>query len=101
MRRGFLALAVVMLPGIALATGASKSDADHEIAAAKTSIDRAAALNDQWTSTIAAFRAAKAAARKGDFAEASAQAKRARGLADVSIEQAIEQKKLWHDEAVR
>lgn len=100
MRSAAIGLILAMLPGIALAAEVSKARADHEIAAAKASIDRAAALGDQWTATITAFKAAKAAEQKGDFSAAETQAKQARKLAELSIRQATVQKKLWRNEVV-
>ena len=100
MRSTAVGLILTMLPGIALAAEASRASADHEIAAAKVFIDQAAALNDQWTPTIAAFKAAKAAEQKGDFPAAETQAKQARMFAELSIKQATAQKKLWRNEVV-
>jgi hypothetical protein len=100
MRRATIGLILAMLPSIALSAEASKASADHEIAAAKSSIDQAAALGDQWTATMTAFKTAKAAEQKGNFSAAEAQAKQARVLAELSIKQATAQKKLWRNEVV-
>lgn len=87
--------------GFGVAHAASRSDADHAIAAAAAKMKIAAALNDQWTPTVSAFKAARKAAADKDYATAEAKAKRAEALAEASIKQAHSQKHLWKTEVPR
>ncbi|MDD2876085.1 MAG: hypothetical protein PHT60_02530 [Acidiphilium sp.] len=93
-------LSVMICPVVALAGSATKASADHAIASAQTKMKIAASNQDQWIATVDAFKAAKAAEQKGDFAIAEAEAKHAATLADLSIAQAKAQKKLWQNEIV-
>lgn len=97
--------AVMTMAGAALifsiAHAASKADAEHAIAAAATKMKVAASLNDQWTPTVSALKAAKHAATKQDYATAEEMAKKAKALATASIEQAHAQKHLWQNEVPR
>ncbi|MDA8051679.1 MAG: hypothetical protein M0002_17040 [Rhodospirillales bacterium] len=92
---------LALLPAAALAGDATSAGAQQAIAAAEAKISAAAAMQNQWFATMAAFRAAKAAERKGDYAAAEAAAAEAGKLADLSIAQARRQKALWQSEAVR
>ncbi|HEX7389479.1 MAG TPA: hypothetical protein VF286_05170 [Acidiphilium sp.] len=92
---GVAVMMLLVLPGVAMADGATKAGADQDIALAKAKMQAAAALGNQWTPTEAAFKRAEAAEQKGDFAAAQKAAARARQLADLSIGQATAQKKLW------
>lgn len=100
MRIVCLALILASLPAVGQAENATKASAEQGIAKAKVALLHAAALNDQWTATVAAFKAAQAAAQKGDYVAATTQAKRARMLAGLSIAQATAQQKLWRNEVV-
>lgn len=98
--------AVMMAAGAALTFGVahaagSKADAEHAIVAAAAKMKVAASLNDQWTPTVAAFKAAKKAVAAQDYATAEARAKKAEALADASIGQARGQKNLWKNEVPR
>ena len=97
----FMVLIALALPIAALAGGATKASAAHEIALAKAKMHVAASMNDQWTATVASFKAARTAEQKGDFASAQAKAMQARKLAELSIAQATQQKKLWVNEVAR
>lgn len=90
-----LAGGITLVPVLALAGTATKADADRAIAAAQAKMTIAAGMHDQWTATAAAFKSAKAAAAKGDFATAAAQGQRAERLAALSIAQARSQKTAW------
>ncbi|MCU4159472.1 hypothetical protein AiwAL_05055 [Acidiphilium sp. AL] len=94
-------LIALALPAAASAAGATKASAAREIALAKAKLRVAASMNDQWTPTVAALKQAETAERKGDFATAQAKAMRARKLAELSIAQAMQQKKLWVNEVPR
>lgn len=94
-----MALGAVLMVGIAHA--ASQADAEHAISAAAAKMKIAASLNDQWTPTVAAFKAAKKAVAAKDYAAAEIHAKKAEALAERSIEQARSQKHLWKNEVPR
>ncbi|KDM68491.1 MULTISPECIES: hypothetical protein [Acidiphilium] len=100
MKRMAWVLAATVL-GLGIAHAAGKDDAARAIAAAAAKMKTAAALEDQWTPTVAAFKAAKAADAAGDYAKAEASAKRAEALAAASIAQARSQKHLWRNEVPR
>ena len=87
--------------GLGIAHAAGKDDAARAIAGAAAKMKTAGALDNQWTPTVAAFKAAKAADAAGDYAKAEASAKRAEALAAASIVQAHSQKHLWQNEAPR
>lgn len=101
MKIACLALILAVAPAVAQAANATKASADQAIAAAKTALGRAAKLDDQWTATVAAFKAAETAMQKRDYRTALTQAKLTRRLADLSIKQATAQKTLWRNEVVR
>lgn len=96
-----IVLIVALLPVVAQAGHVSGASAHETIARAKVAIARAAALDDQWTATIAALKAAQAAEQRHDYDAAASKAIQARMLADLSIKQAVAQKKLWRNEVVR
>ncbi|OYV55429.1 MAG: hypothetical protein B7X09_05985 [Acidiphilium sp. 21-66-27] len=86
---------------LGVAHAAGKDDAARAIAAAAAKMKTAATLDDQWTPTVASFKAAKAAEATGDYANAEATAKRAAALAAASIAQARSQKRLWRNAVTR
>jgi hypothetical protein len=88
---GIIALAAV--PAVA----GGQPDAAAAITRAEAAAKEAAALHDQWTPTIAALHAARAAAARGDTAAALRFADRAELLAGLSIRQAREQQHLWRN----
>jgi multidrug resistance efflux pump len=101
--RALIRLAVILSVG-GLATTALAASADDFKAAyakAETAIKQAHALKNEWTTTGAALKKAKAAADVGKFDEAVKHAQEAEALANGSIAQAEEQKKLWMDAVVR
>ena len=100
MKRMALVVAAAVL-GLGVAHAAGKVDAARAIAGAAAKMKIAAALDDQWTPTIAAFKTAKAADAAGDYAKAEASAKRAEALAAASIAQARSQKRLWQNAVPR
>jgi multidrug resistance efflux pump len=93
---------VAAVAGFATASLAATAD-DYKAAAAKAdaAIKQAHALKNEWTTTGAAMKAAKAAADAGKFDEAVKHAQDAEALANGSIVQAKEQQKLWPDAVVR
>ena len=93
---------IASVAGFATASFAATAD-DYKAAAAKadTAIKQAHALKNEWTTTGAAMKAAKAAADAGKFDEAVKHAQEAEALANGSIAQAKEQEKLWPDAVVR
>jgi len=101
MKRLYLAgFAALVLPGLAAAATPTKASAEHAIAAAEAKIKLSAAHDNQWPSTLAALKSAKAAEKKSDFATAETEAKRAEMLAGLSLQQAVSQKKLWKNAVV-
>jgi hypothetical protein len=101
--RTLIRLAVLAsVAGFATAAFAASAD-DYKAAAAKAdaAIKQAHALKNEWTTTGAAMKAAKAAADAGKFDEAVKHAQEAEALANGSIAQAKEQEKLWPDAVVR
>ena len=101
--RTLIRLAVLAsVAGFATASFAATAD-DYKAAAAKAgaAIKQAHALKNEWTTTGAAMKAAKAAAEAGKFDDAVKHAQEAEALANGSIAQAKEQEKLWPDAVVR
>ncbi len=100
-RRGTLALTVAMMLAPAMAAAATKTDAEAAIAAARKAEAAAGVLQNQWLPTEAALKMAAKALAAGKYDAAVATAKRAHALAELSIQQAREQDKLWPNEVVR
>ena len=101
--RTLIRLAVLAsVAGFATAAFAASAD-DYKAAAAKaeTAIKEAHAHKNEWTTTGAAMKAAKAAAAAGKFDDAVKHAQEAETLANGSIAQSKEQEKLWPDAVVR
>jgi ribosomal 30S subunit maturation factor RimM len=94
-----VALSVAGFAGAALA--ASAEDSKAALAKAEAAIKQAHALKNEWTTTGAELKKAKAANDAGKFDEAVKHASEAEALANASIAQAEEQKKLWKDAVVR
>ena len=61
----------------------------------------AGTLQDRWTTTETVMKQAREAAASGDYADATALARRAQALAAASVAQAREQAKLWPNAVVR
>jgi hypothetical protein len=92
-------LSLAAMPAAAFAASADDFKAAYEKAEAASK--QANALKNEWTTTGAALKAAKAAADAGKFDEAVAHAKQAEALANGSIAQAKEQEKLWPEAVIR
>ena len=104
MRIRALIRVAAVLAAASFATAAIAASADDYKAAyakAEAAITQAHALKNEWTTTAAALKAAKAAADAGKFDEAVAHAQQAEALANGSIAQAKEQEKLWPEAAIR
>lgn len=101
MRRGILALTVATMLAPTMAVAATKTDAEAAIAAARKTEKAAGAVQNQWLPTETALKMAAKALAAGKYDEATATAKRAQALAELSIRQAREQDKLWRNEVVR
>lgn len=95
------ALALALAAHPAMAASGDNSAAKAAIAAAAAQMKIAAGLGDQWTPTVARFKAARAAEAKGDFAAAETAARQAEALAKASIVQARGQQKLWPQAVAR
>jgi hypothetical protein len=94
----------VAVTAAALATAAWAATADDykaALAKADAAVKQAHALKNEWTTTGAALKAAKAAADAGKFGDAVKHAQEAEALANGSIAQAKEQEKLWPEAIIR
>ena len=103
MRNRFLIQLAIILSVGGLATAAVAASADDFKAAyakAEAAVKQAHALKNEWTTTGKEMKAAKKAADAGKFDEAVKHAKEAEALANASIAQAEEQKKLWKDAVI-
>jgi predicted negative regulator of RcsB-dependent stress response len=101
--RKLIQVAVVLSVG-SFATAAFAASADDFKTAyekAEAASKQAHTLKNEWTTTGAALKAAKAAADAGKFDEAVAHAQQAEALANGSIAQAKEQEKLWPEAVIR
>jgi hypothetical protein len=83
------------------ALAASADDFNAAYAKAEAADQQAAALKNQWTTTLAEMKAAKKAAAAGDFDTAVKLAQNAEALANASIAQAKEQATAWTKAVVR
>ena len=101
--RKLIQLAVILSVGVftTAAFAASAEDFKAAYEKAEAAIKQAHALKNEWTTTGAALKAAKAAADAGKFDEAVAHAQQAEALANGSIAQVKEQEKLWPEAVVR
>ena len=93
---------LIAAAGLALPAVAGPAD-DFKAAYAKAEAasKEAVSLKTQWTTTVAALRAADAAAKAGKYDEAIALARHAEALAAASIAQAREQAATWKDAVIR
>ena len=101
--RTLIRFAVVLsLAGMTTAAFAASAD-DFKAAYAKAEAvaKEAVKMKYAWTTTANELKAAKKAAAAGKFDDAVKHAKQAEALAEASIAQANEQKKLWRDAVVR
>jgi hypothetical protein len=104
MRKRFLIqLAVILCVGgfVTAAYAASADDFKAAYAKAEAASKKALELKTGWTTTDKALKAAKKAADAGKFEDAVKQANKAEALANASIAQHDQQKKLWKDAVIR
>lgn len=94
-----VAASVAGFAGAAFAASADDFKAAYDKAQAADK--QAAAIHNEWTTTKAELKKAKAAADAGKFDEAVKHAKEAEALAQASVAQAKEQQKLWPEAVVR
>lgn len=100
--RVLIQLAVILsVGGFATAAFAASAD-DYKAAYAKAeaAAKQAVKMKTAWTTTGKALKAAKKAADAGKFDDAVKHAKQAEALANASIAQGEEQKKLWKDAVI-
>jgi hypothetical protein len=83
------------------AAAAAADDAKAALAKAETAMKQAHALKNEWTTTAAEFKKAKAASDAGKFDDAVKLAQEAEALANASIAQTKEQEKLWPEAVIR
>ncbi len=86
---------LLLILGAAPALAATEADFKATYAAAEAASKEAAALRNQWTTTVSNLAAAKKTADGGDFDKAVAAAKEAEALAKASIFQADSEKEAW------
>ena len=104
MRNRFLIQLAVILSVGGLATAAMAASADDFKAAyakAEAASKQALSMKTGWMTTTKALKAAKKAADAGKFDDAVKHANEALALANASIAQAEQQKKLWKDAVIR
>jgi hypothetical protein len=89
--------------GLPFTANAATSQADYQ-AAYKQALamhKKAGTLDNQWTTTGKVLKAAQAAAKQGDYDKATVLAGKAKALAQLSVDQAQTQKKVWKKAVVR
>lgn len=97
-------LALAMLLTLSLAPSArATNEADYKAAyaAAEAAFKEAAAMRNQWTTTVSTLAAAKKAGDGGDFDGAVAAAREAEALAKASVFQATSEKDAWKAMEIR
>ena len=101
--RLLIQLAVVLSVGglVTAAFAASADDFKAAYAKAEAASKKSLAMKAGWLTTTKELKAAKKAADAGKFDDAVKQAEMAEALANASIAQAEEQKKLWKDAVIR
>jgi hypothetical protein len=95
--------------GLALAAGfgatstfaASADDFNAAYAKAEAAEKKAVEMKTSWTTTVTVLKQAKQTADAGKLDEAVKLANEAEALANASIAQAEEQKKIWRDAEIR
>jgi hypothetical protein len=104
MRNRFLIQLAVILSVGGLATAAMAGSAEDYKAAyakAEAASKKALAMKTGWMTTTKALKAAKKAGAAGKYDAAIKHAKQAEALANASIAQSEQQKKLWKDAVIR
>lgn len=96
----FVAILVASFAAPAFAAG-SEADYKAALAAAEKAEAEAGKLNNQWSTTEQALKAAQKEAAAGDFAKATELAKHAEALANASIAQSKEQATAWRRADIR
>jgi hypothetical protein len=87
--------------GASVALAASADDFKAAYAKAEAAEKKAVEMKTSWTTTEKTLKAAKKAADAGKFDDAVKLAGEAEALANASIAQAEEQKKIWRDADIR
>ncbi len=103
MRKTLIRMAVLLSVGglASAAFAASAEDFKAAFAKAEAADKQAHALKNEWTTTKAELKKAKAAADAGKFDEAIKHANEAEALANASIHQAKDEKTKWKDAIIR
>jgi hypothetical protein len=89
------------LPFAANAATTSQADYQATYKQALAVHKKAGTLDNQWTTTGKVLKAAQAAAKQGDYDKATVLAGKAKALAQLSVDQAQTQKKVWKKTVVR
>ena len=100
-RTVLIGMALVIGFGATTAFAASADDFKAAYAKADAAEKKATAMKTSWTTTVKTLKAAKAAGDSGKFDDAVKLANEAEALANASIAQAEQQKKLWRDAEIR
>ena len=103
MRTRLLIQLAVVLSVVGFVTAAFAASADDFKAAyaqAEAASKKALAMKTGWQTTTKELKAAKKAAGAGKYDDAVKHAKMAEALANASIAQSEEQKKLWKDAVI-
>ena len=103
MRNHLIRIAVALsVAGFATAAmAATADDAKAALGKAEAAMKQAHAAKNEWTTTAAEFKKAKAASDAGKFDDAVKLAQDAEALANASVTQAKEQEKLWPQAVIR
>lgn len=89
--------------GLPFAANAATSQTDYQAAyeQALAVHKKAGTLDNQWTTTGKALKAAQAAAGQGDYDKATMLAGKAKALAQLAVDQAQNQEQAWKKAVVR
>jgi hypothetical protein len=101
--RVLIQLAVILSVGgfVTAAFAASADDFKTVYAKAEAANKKSLAMKAGWLTTASELKAAKKAADAGKFDDAVKHAMKAEAMANASIAQAEEQKKLWKNAVIR
>lgn len=94
-------LTLLVAAPFAAAAATSKTDYQAAHTQALAAHEKAASVDNQWTTTEKVLTAAQAAAKNGDYEQATALANKAQALAQLAVEQAKTQAQAWKNAVVR
>jgi hypothetical protein len=97
MRNFLCALGVVLILGASTSQAADEAQVAKAIDAAKAAFEKAVAEQGGWVSTKKLIKDAELTAAKGDTDKAKHLADRAKHEAELSYQQALNEKKAWSE----